>query len=78
MVRSLYLLIALILVPSAGWAQTNQFRPQASPEDRACRGDAHRYCKDAIGDDMRVATCLQDHRDHITKGCRAALEAHGL
>lgn len=78
MLRSFCLLIALIVVPTAGSAQNDQFRPRTSPEDRACRGDAHRFCRDAIGDDMRVASCLQDHRERITRACRAALAAHGL
>jgi hypothetical protein len=79
MVRSCYLLIALLAVSSAASAQNNnQFRPHNSPEDRACRSDAHRFCRDAIPDDMRVASCLQEHREHLSKACRAMLESHGL
>lgn len=77
MVRSLLIVIALFAVPSGAWAQNDQFR-RPSAEDRACRGDAHRFCRDAIPDQFRVGSCLQEHRDRLSRGCRAMLEAHGM
>jgi hypothetical protein len=73
MVRSLCLVIVLIAGPSAAWAQGNQI--QHSPaEERACRGDAHRFCKDDLSDEFRTASCLQDHRDQVSRACRMVLE----
>ena len=78
MVRSFCLVIALLAVSSAAWAEGNQNPSQNTPEDRACRGDAHRFCKDALPDQFRVASCLQEHKDRISHACRAVLEGHGM
>ncbi len=77
MVRSSCLVIFL-LAASAAWADNNQFRPHGSAEERACRGDAHRFCRNEIPDQFRVASCLQIHRDHISRACRSVLEGHGM
>lgn len=78
MVRSFCIVIALLALSNGAWAQSNQFRPHNTEEDRACRGDAHRFCKDAIPDQFRVASCLQEHREHISRACRTMLENHGM
>jgi hypothetical protein len=77
MVRSFCLMIVL-LASSAAWAEGNQSPSQNTPEDRACRGDAHRFCKDALPDEFRVASCLQEHKDRISHACRAVLDGHGM
>jgi hypothetical protein len=84
MVRSLCLVSALLLASTAAWAQNDQSRPGNFAQDRAntvegraCRGDAHRFCKDEIPDEFRVASCLQEHRDKISHACRAVLEGNG-
>ncbi len=79
MLRSICIAIALLAVSGGAWAQdNNQFRRQQSAEDRACRADAHRFCKDDIPDQFRVGSCLQEHREHLSRGCRTMLEAHGM
>lgn len=78
MVRKLLFVSALALVSTQGWAQDTQNPNQNSPEARACRGDARRFCRDALPDEFRVASCLQEHRDRISHACRAALEGHGM
>ena len=79
MVRN-FCFIALLVVSSAAWAAENSQggMPHTAAEERACNGDAHRFCRDAIGDDFRVGSCLQDHRDRLSRGCRAMLEGHGM
>lgn len=79
MVRSLCLASALLFLSTAGWADNGQ-SPQNdnSAEARACHGDAHRFCREAIGDEFRVASCLIEHRDRISRACRAMLESHGM
>jgi hypothetical protein len=78
MVRNFCLVIALLAVSSSSWAEANQNPSQNTAEDRACRGDAHRFCKDAMPDEFRVASCLQEHKDRISHACRAVLDGHGM
>jgi len=75
MLRNICLVLALLVVSGAGWAQENQ---NNTPEARACRGDAHRFCAKEIGDEFRVASCLQDHRSRLSRACRTVLEGHGM
>jgi hypothetical protein len=78
MVRNFCHVIALLALSSPAWAEANQNPPQNTAEDRACRGDAHRFCKDAMPDEFRVASCLQEHKDRISHACRAVLDGHGM
>ena len=75
MVRTIAV-IAVLLASSAAFAQP-QFRPSGSSDEKACRGDARRYCKDAIPDQFRVLACLQSHRARLSRACRGVLESHG-
>jgi cysteine rich repeat protein len=75
MVRSLCLVIVLVAGSSPPWAQADQFA-HSPAEEKACRGDAHRFCKDDLSDEFRTASCLQDHRDQISRACRAVMENH--
>jgi len=75
MVRSLCFASALLLLSTTGWAQNNQSQ---SAEEKACRGDAHRFCRDALPDEFRVASCLQEHRERLSRACRAVLDGHGM
>ena len=79
MTRSFFLLIAVLAV-SSGFARAEN-APQLGPphttaEERACKGDAHRFCKDVLTDEFQVASCLQEHRDRVSHACRAVLEGH--
>jgi hypothetical protein len=76
MVRSVSILFAVILMSSAALAQTS---PQENtPEDRACRGDAHRLCKNDIPDQFKVGSCLQMNKEKLSRGCKAMLATHGM
>ena len=78
MVRN-FCMITFLLVSGSALAQNNPGgMPHNQAEERACNGDAHRFCRDAIGDDFRVGSCLQEHREHLTRACRAMLEGHGM
>jgi hypothetical protein len=76
MVRSVSVLFAVLLMSGAALAQT--YPHENTPEDRACRGDARRFCKDDIPDQFKVGSCLQAHKDRLTRGCRAMLDGHGM
>jgi hypothetical protein len=78
-------LLTLVLAVPA-YAQSSPGIQPSSPqtkkemrrdEHNACFRDANRYCADAIGDDMKVLACLQDHRKRISKACDKLLQEHG-
>jgi len=76
MLRSVALAIALIL-STAAMAQT-QVGPPSEKDEDACDRDAHRLCKDAIPDQMRVLACLQMNRPKLSKACQGVLQSHGV
>jgi hypothetical protein len=76
MVRSVSLAIALFL-STAALAQ-NQVGPHSDRDDDACQRDAHRFCKDAIPDQIRVLSCLQINRPKLSKACQVVLQSHGV
>ena len=41
----------------------------------ACRGDAMRFCSDAIGDQAKMHRCMQAHAAELSDGCKTALIA---
>jgi hypothetical protein len=76
MMRGVSIFFAVILMSGAALAQTS---PQENtPEDRACRGDAHRFCKDDIPDQFKVGSCLQTNKEKLSRGCKAMLASHGM
>ena len=77
MVRSVSLLFAILLMSGAALAET-QSSQENTPEDRACRGDARRFCKDDIPDQFKVGSCLQAHKDRLTRSCKTVLDGHGM
>jgi hypothetical protein len=76
MLRSVTLVVALIL-STAAIAQT-QVGPHSEKDEDACDRDAHRFCKDAIPDQMRVLACLQVNRPKLSKACQGVLQSHGV
>ena len=81
MVRCISLIVALLVVSSAisGAASARTlFRPQGTPEEKACYGDSHRLCRDAIPDQFKVLACLQEHRARLSKACAEVLQTHGM
>jgi hypothetical protein len=52
--------------------------PRGTPEDqRNCRPDAARLCKEAIGNDDAVLRCFQARRRELSPPCLAVLEKYG-
>ncbi len=43
MVRGISLILASLLIANVASAQ-NRVRPNAAPDDDACKADTHRYC----------------------------------
>lgn len=78
MARILCFIVVLVAGSGAAWAQDGQSIGHNPAEERACRGDAHRFCKDELADEFRTASCLQEHRDHLSRACRAVIEGRGM
>ncbi len=83
-----YLLLAIaltgLITPGRVQAQNQSFplppflTPRGTPEDqRACRSDAVKFCKDMIDNDDAVLRCFQANRVNLTPGCQAVLEKYG-
>jgi hypothetical protein len=77
MVRSVSLLFAILLMSGAALAET-QSSQENTPEDRACHGDARRFCKNDIPDQFKVGSCLQTNKDKLSRACKAVLASHGM
>jgi hypothetical protein len=85
MARSIFLfaiLLASIATPSVAQQQSFPLppflTPRGTPEDqRACRPDAARLCKELIGDDDAVLRCFQANRPKLSPACAAVLVKYG-
>jgi len=73
-------LIAFLIISNSAWAENVQSggATHNRAEERACGGDARRWCKEAAGDDFRIASCLQDHKERLSRACRMVLDGHGM
>lgn len=84
MARSIFLL-ALVLASTATPTLAQQsfplppfLTPRGTPEDqRACRPDAQRLCKEVIGNDDAVLRCFQANRPKLSAPCEAVLVKYG-
>ena len=81
----LFLLFAL-LVSSLSLAQAQPLPfplplpglGRGTPEDeRACRNDAVKLCREVLGNDMAVLQCFQQHRRQLSAPCEAVLRKYG-
>jgi hypothetical protein len=89
MIRSAAVVLAgsILLSASAAFSQgPPPFPPlplpfpgfQGTPEDqRACRPDVVKMCKDATPDQARVLACLQANQAKLTAPCRGVLTKYG-
>jgi len=78
MVRCLFLVAAVLAISTVARAEESPSGTHSAAEEKACRGDAHRFCKDTLADEFRTASCLQEHRDKISRACREVLEGRGM
>jgi hypothetical protein len=91
MIRSVALVLAgsLMLSATAAFAQGPPPLPfpplplpfpnfQGTPEEqKACRPDVVKMCKDYVPDNMRVLACLQANQVRLSGPCRAVLVHYG-
>jgi hypothetical protein len=85
MARSLVLL-AILMASSITPSQAQNppiplppfLTPRGTPEDqRACRPDAAKLCKEVVGDDDAVLKCFQAKRAQLSPACAAVLVKYG-
>jgi len=69
------LAVSLSVLPSFAQAQGHMGTPQ---EQRACAGDAKRFCRSQLGDDNAVQNCLMQNRAKLGKSCSAVFQSHGM
>jgi len=86
MFRSLMLSVALLSSVAAATAPAfaqsqgfpSPFDTRGTPEDeKACRGDAVKLCRDVLGNDMAVLACFQRQRQKLSRACNAVLVKYG-
>jgi hypothetical protein len=63
--------IPLVLIASSAPAQT-------AHEHDACARDVTRFCRAHMGEgDQMVLSCLQEHRQRLSRACEKVLAEHG-
>jgi hypothetical protein len=72
MTRIILAALVMMACPSASLAQ--QGTPQ---EQAACRPDTRKLCRNLVGNDTAVLSCLQQNRAKLSRACREVLERHG-
>jgi hypothetical protein len=85
MARSIFLLALVIASTTTPSLAQNPpiplppfLTPRGTPEDqRACRPDAQRLCKEVIGNDDAVLRCFQANRPRLSPACEAVLVKYG-
>jgi hypothetical protein len=72
---SFALVVLLSTLPSLVLAQGHMGTPQ---EQKACSGDAKRFCRTQLGDDNAVQQCLMQNRNRLGRNCSAVFQSHGM
>ena len=76
--------VSIMLVASATPClaeSRNHGQSEGTPqEESACRRDTRRLCRHVKADEGSGAflSCLQEHREALSKACKTVLESHGL
>jgi hypothetical protein len=74
--RSIVLLLFMLLTPtSLSLAQSPKGTPQ---EQQACTRDAQRFCRQQLGNDGAVQTCLQQNKAKLSTSCQKVFASHGM
>jgi hypothetical protein len=67
----------LVQVSPTDDAAAQRQRRGTNSDQRACRNDAVRFCRDVIEDDMAVLNCFLSNRTKLSRACDAVLRRHG-
>jgi hypothetical protein len=63
-------LLAFVAVPDAA-------RAQSSEDQAACREDAVKHCRSAVGKPDDMKKCLVANKDQLTAACKKVVEQRG-
>jgi hypothetical protein len=61
----------IVAVPVMASAQQSRGTPE---QQRACRGDATKFCR-GLKEDAEIYQCLKQHAAQLTKACRTVIGA---
>jgi hypothetical protein len=67
--------LVLLAETSLSFAQGHMGTPQ---EQKACRRDAQRFCRQQLNNDFAVQQCLQQNRTRLSKSCQKVFASHGM
>ncbi|MET3840066.1 hypothetical protein [Bradyrhizobium sp. OAE829] len=74
--RSIVLALVILLTEtSLSFAQGQKGTPQ---EQQACTRDAQRFCRQQLGDDGAVQTCLQQNKAKLSSSCQKVFASRGM
>jgi hypothetical protein len=72
-------MIRLALTAAIAVAGISAAMAQGTPQERrACTRDAQRFCRQALGNDGAVQSCLQANRARLSKACSRVFASHGM
>jgi hypothetical protein len=73
-ILALSLVVVLTAVAAVGPAAAAEEKHLGTPEQqRICRPDVLRLCRDTTGGDIAIANCLLDHKEKLTPACREVI-----
>jgi hypothetical protein len=73
-ILALSLVIVSTAVAGVRSAAAAEEKHLGTPEQqRACRPDVLRLCRDTTGGDIAIANCLLDHKEKLTPACREVI-----
>lgn len=70
---------ATLLLTAAAPAFAAQVQSPSADDklQAACYPDINKFCKDAMPDEAKVASCMKQHKAEISKTCTDAYKASG-
>ena len=71
-VRILLAALAFATLTGAALAESQHDR-----QEKACQGDAYKFCKDAIPDEDAIAACMGKHRAQLSVNCGILFDTGG-
>ena len=81
MSKTFVLVLALLTIPTASFAQLQGGMRGTPQENAACYPDVVKHCKPLLNSNspntFSILACLKGNREQISKACRTVLENHG-
>jgi hypothetical protein len=81
MSKKFCLVVALLTISTASFAQLGGDGQGTPQEQAACKPDVVKFCMPLLRSNapstFSILACLKGNRDQISKACRAVLDSHG-